>query len=74
MALVGFDDLEFSQYIGLSTVRQPMRTMGRSGFRLLYEMIQGEQLMEEAVHYRPELVIRNTCGASAAKGGGIKAI
>jgi LacI family transcriptional regulator len=74
MALVGFDDLEFSQFIGLSTVRQPMRTMGRSGFRLLYEMIQGEQLMEEAVHYRPELVIRNTCGASAVKGGEIPTI
>jgi DNA-binding LacI/PurR family transcriptional regulator len=35
VAVVGYDDIELAQYVGLSTVRQPMFQMGQEGARLL---------------------------------------
>ncbi|HUN24581.1 MAG TPA: LacI family DNA-binding transcriptional regulator [Anaerolineales bacterium] len=38
-ALIGFDDIEISQYIGLTTVRQPMQEMGKQGARQLINLL-----------------------------------
>ena len=35
LAIIGFDDLEMSDYIGLTTVRQPLRESGRVAVELL---------------------------------------
>jgi DNA-binding LacI/PurR family transcriptional regulator len=35
LAIIGFDDLEMSDYIGLTTVRQPLKESGRVAVELL---------------------------------------
>ncbi len=39
IAVVGFDDLEMSSYLQLTTVHQPMERMGRSGARILLDRL-----------------------------------
>lgn len=39
LAIIGFDDIPFSQYIGLTTVRQPVQEMAKTAVQLLVEQI-----------------------------------
>lgn len=41
MSVVGFDDHTVSEAIGLTTVRQPVRAIGRTGARVLLERLEG---------------------------------
>jgi DNA-binding LacI/PurR family transcriptional regulator len=42
LSVVGFDDIELSTYVGLTTVRQELFESGRLGARLLLEAVAGE--------------------------------
>ena len=42
ISIIGFDDQEISQYLGLTSVRQPMTTMGVSAGEVLIAAIRGE--------------------------------
>ena len=41
LSVVGFDDIEVSAYVGLTTVRQPLEQSGRRGAELLLEALAG---------------------------------
>lgn len=41
LSVIGFDDIELSAYVGLTTVRQPLRESGQLGARLLLEAVSG---------------------------------
>lgn len=58
--IIGYDDIQLSRYIGLSTMRQPMSKMGYEGTKVLFHHIEDEHadLVQEA--YIPELIHRST--------------
>jgi len=64
LAIVGFDDIELSQCAGLTTLRQPARTMGSRATETLLRRIEapGDSPVSSTV-FSPELVVRRTCGA-----------
>lgn len=59
--VVSYDDLEFSKYIGLTTVHQPIKLMGKKGLELLLKRIStGYESPIEKVVYSTYLVVRET--------------
>jgi LacI family transcriptional regulator len=63
VAVVGFDDVTSAAHTNppLSTVRQPMRTMGEAAARLLMAHLDGEEQLPEEPHIVPtELVVRGS--------------
>ncbi len=61
VSVVGFDDVEVSGYVGLTTVRQPLFESGALGARLLLEALGGEgRPLGECTSCRLELVERST--------------
>ncbi len=63
VAVVGFDDVEFSGYISppLTTIRAPIEEVGREAVRQLLSLLNGDQA-QSLVLMRTELVIRESCG------------
>jgi LacI family transcriptional regulator len=43
VAVVGFDDVEFADYLGLTTVAQPLRESGRIATELLLSTVAGPE-------------------------------
>jgi len=39
LAILGFDDLDMSEYIGLSTIKQPLDESGRIAVELLFSQL-----------------------------------
>ena len=62
VSVVGFDDtwLAALQHICLTTVRQPVRQMGRDAVRLLVERIGEARTRDRHLREQPELVTRKT--------------
>lgn len=60
LSVVGFDDIEVAGYVGLTTVRQPLRESGEIAARLLVETLDGGRTEPESVHLDTEIVIRST--------------
>lgn len=63
IAIVGFDDIELAQYIGLTTMRQPMFEMGKLAVDRLFERIAGQSTNGFKKVFYTDLVIRESCGA-----------
>jgi DNA-binding LacI/PurR family transcriptional regulator len=63
LSIIGFDDIELSGYVGLTTVRQPLFDSGRIGAELLLDALEGENGRSPTVRQLPlELVERSTTG------------
>jgi LacI family transcriptional regulator len=61
LSVVGFDDIELSTYVGLTTVRQPLFDSGYLGARHLLDAVEGRTHIVAAEHHLPlELVVRDT--------------
>lgn len=58
MALVGFNDTPLAESVDLTTVRSPMHRMGREGFELLMDLLDGREV--ESRRLPPELVVRSS--------------
>tara|TARA_B100000575_G_scaffold290181_1_gene293355 strand:- start:1343 stop:2344 length:1002 start_codon:yes stop_codon:yes gene_type:complete len=58
--LIGYDDIEISEYIGLSTVRQPMRDMGYIATQTLIERMNNEEKAISQTMYSPKLILRKS--------------
>ena len=67
LSVVGFDDIFFASYLNpsLTTVRQPMKEMGRCAMQLLLALLRKEET-ERAILVEGELVIRGSTGTPAA--------
>ena len=69
VSVVGFDDIQSAafQNPGLTTVRQPLREMGRAAAEILVKRINrpGSELHDTHT-LEPELVIRETTGPAPA--------
>jgi LacI family transcriptional regulator, galactose operon repressor len=70
VAVTGFDDVPLARHLRttLTTVRQPIREMGRTAFDVLYSMIRGERPPERDIVLATELVRRESCGCPAGTG------
>lgn len=61
VAVVGFDDIALSAYVGLTTLHQPMCEMGRMAMEKLLARIEGGARPTSHTVCTPELVPRQTC-------------
>jgi DNA-binding LacI/PurR family transcriptional regulator len=66
LALVGFDDIELAEYLGLTTMRQPIFEMGRLAVDRLMDRIEKRTEDDFKKTLRTELVVRDSCGARVA--------
>jgi len=68
MALVGFDDIPLVEFIDppLTTVRLPAFGLGWGAGDLLTRLIAGDIIENPKVFLETELVVRESCGATAA--------
>ncbi|MDP8924489.1 MAG: LacI family transcriptional regulator [Chloroflexota bacterium] len=62
VSIVGYNDIELAKYLGLTTVRVPMREMGRRGVELLLRDIEEPEASVEHVRLPTELIVRASCG------------
>ncbi|MBM4161277.1 MAG: LacI family transcriptional regulator [Ignavibacteria bacterium] len=67
IALVGFDDIELAQHLGLTTIHQPMYEMGVLAAEILSERLHNPS--QEITHklFVPKLIVRETCGSEVSK-------
>ena len=64
--VVGFDNNEIAQYIGLSTVKVPMQKIGEEAARLVTERTKKKASEPESVLLNTSLVARKTTSTGAA--------
>lgn len=64
IAIVGFDGIELSGYLGLTTMKQPMFEMGIIAVERLIEKIQNLNAANGNFKklFHPKLIVRETCG------------
>ena len=70
VSVVGFDDIAHASFClpNLTTVRQPLKKMGRIAAETLLAHIEGAQEMDGEIAVEPELVVRNSsCAVPAEK-------
>lgn len=63
LAVCGYGDIELARYLGLTTVRVPLRMIGERAVSMLLEAIEGPRNQSEHVLLPVEVVVRTTCGA-----------
>jgi DNA-binding LacI/PurR family transcriptional regulator len=68
LSVIGFDDIELSSYVGLTTVRQPLFDSGHLGARLLLEALAGDPPPATSHQLPLELVERATTGPAPSRG------
>src|SRR5207245_8737188 len=62
LAVCGYGDVELARYLGLTTVRVPMRAMGEQAMASLLGAIEDPATATAQVVLPAELVVRATCG------------
>jgi LacI family transcriptional regulator len=70
ISVIGFDDIMSAAYHkpSLTTVRQPLREMGRQGAQVLLDMIsQPDKPYQEEIVLQPELIVRESTGVAVAQ-------
>lgn len=60
IGVVGFDDIQFSIYVGLSTLHQPMYDMGKQAIQRLIQRIEDPSRPVAHTQFAPKLVVRET--------------
>jgi DNA-binding LacI/PurR family transcriptional regulator len=60
LSVIGYDDIEIADYIGLTTVRQQLFESGRLGAELLLAEVRARSATPPAIVLAPELVVRGT--------------
>jgi LacI family transcriptional regulator len=62
VAIIGFDDIVVSKYVGLSTLRQPMREIGELAVDKFLHRLQHPDHPVSHTVFAPRLVLRDTSG------------
>jgi DNA-binding LacI/PurR family transcriptional regulator len=64
VSVLGFDDIQSAAYQvpSLTTIRQPLQTMGRTAAELLLKKLAGEETTD-LVYVSPELIVRESTAA-----------
>ena len=63
VSVIGFDNVRMARYSRppLTTINQSMERIGKTGSRMLLELIQGVTLDNIKITIEPEVIIRDTC-------------
>ncbi len=63
ISIIGYDDIPEAEFSDppLTTVRQPMRTIGEAATRLLIQMIENRETTSNQVLFDTELIVRSSC-------------
>lgn len=73
LSVIGYDDIEVAEYLGLTTIRQLLFESGQRGVELLLERLENPQLPPVHEVLASELVVRRSTAApvsiSSLKGG-----
>jgi DNA-binding LacI/PurR family transcriptional regulator len=64
VAVTGYDDEPIADYVGLTSLRQPIDQIGTRVVQLLYSLIRGEDIPERQILLEPELVVRSSSQAT----------
>jgi len=69
LSVLGFDDIVEASYVGaaLSTVRQPLREMGRVAVQCLLRLLADPSQPAERIVMGTELIVRQTTAAPPAR-------
>jgi DNA-binding LacI/PurR family transcriptional regulator len=62
LSVMGFDDINVSPYLGLTTVRQPLRESGKRAAEMLLGLLSGDTEVPTSIELPVELVVRRTTG------------
>lgn len=64
ISITGFDDIILAEYVhpSLTTVHQPAHQLGTMVCQMLVKLIRGEQIVEEQIIIKPDLVVRHSTG------------
>lgn len=65
--IIGYDDIELAEYMGLSTVRQPMRDMGFFATQNLIDRMNNPKKAISQTIYTPELITRSSTKLNGRK-------
>ncbi len=60
LSIIGYDDIELAEYLGLTTIRQLLYESGQRGVELLLDILQEQQIEPVCETLPTELVLRNT--------------
>jgi LacI family transcriptional regulator len=60
LPILGFDDLRFSEFLGLSSMRQPMYEMGWLALEKLVNRLENNNPDISHTVFSPELVVRSS--------------
>lgn len=60
LSVIGYDGIELSEILGLSTIQQPLQQMGELGVRKLMGLIEEPQQPPELLRFGTTLIVRNT--------------
>ncbi|MDZ7680560.1 MAG: substrate-binding domain-containing protein [Fodinibius sp.] len=66
--IIGYDDITISNYIGLSTIRQPMHDMGVLATKKLVERMGNNDIQPTQKVFSPELILRSSTQKKAVHG------
>jgi len=69
VAVAGFDDIPLAEHAlpALTTVRQPIYEIGQRICEMLIRLLREGSLEERHVILEPQLIVRESCGASASQ-------
>jgi LacI family transcriptional regulator len=67
--IIGYDDITISNFIGLSTIRQPMYDMGALATKKLVERMKSNEADPEQKVFAPELILRSSTESEAKEEG-----
>jgi DNA-binding LacI/PurR family transcriptional regulator len=60
LSIIGFDDIQVAEYLGLTTIRQNLYASGKAGVELLLERMIDPKIERRVVEIPNELIIRST--------------
>ena len=65
VSIIGIDDIDIASFLtpSLTTVRQPIREMGKRTAQIMHRLIGGEDISNRDTVFSHELVIRESCRA-----------
>lgn len=67
LSVIGYDGIDVSDLLELSTVQQPMREMGRLGVHKLLELIENPRQEPELIRLSTTLIVRRSTGPAPYK-------
>ena len=61
ISIIGYDDIQFSSFISLTTIAQPAYEIGRNALLLLLDLISKRRWPPQKIVLRDSLIIRKSC-------------